>query len=154
MKSNTVNASKTNFKELKWIAFSCSCASLFLDSTMFRSHSAALVDVDSVTPFLNSMVFRGSNWTEFVIPVVCYLGLALLLAAIVITVVKRSSGTVLSIIAILIGTGGAGDAFGLIDYRYLGGPDLTAVGIVSAVLGLFGIIVSFCLCVKAGSKKQ
>ena len=154
MKSNNVNASKPSLKALKWIAFVCSFASLYLDSTMFRTNQAALADVDSVTPFLNSMVFRGSNWTEFVIPVVCYLGLALFLAAIVITIVKRASGMVLPIIAILIGTGGAGDAFGLIDYRYLGGPDLTAVGIISAVLGLFGIIASFCLCVKVGSKKQ
>lgn len=100
------------------------------------------------------MVFRGSNWTEFVIPVVCYLGLVLLLAAVVITVVKKSSGMALPIIAILIGIGGAGDAFGLIDYRYLGGPDLTAVGIISAVLGLFGIIASLCLCVKTDPKKQ
>lgn len=154
MKNNSANATKPSFKALKWIAFICSFASLFLDSSMFRTNSAALADVDSVTPFLNSMVFRGSNWTEFVIPVVCYLGLALLLVAIVITIVKRASGMVLPIIAILVGTGGAGDAFGLIDYRYLGGPDLTAVGIISAALGLFGIVASFCLCVKADSKRR
>ena len=151
---STANTSPKSLRTLKWIAFACSCASLFLDSTMFRTNQAALADVDSVTPFLNSMVFRGSNWTEFVIPVVCYLGLALLLAAIVITIVKRSPGNVLPIIAILIGTGGAGDAFGLIDYRYLGGPDLTVVGIISALLGLFGIVASFYLCIKAGSKRR
>ena len=149
MKENTANSNKNYFKALKWIAFAASCVSLILDSTTFRTNSAALADVDSVTPFLNSMKFHGSNWTEFVIPVVCYLGLALFLAAIVITIVKRSSGAVLPIIAILIGTGGAGDAFGLIDYLYLGGPDFTVIGIISAVLGIFGIIASFYLCVKS-----
>jgi len=154
MKDDAVNAYKSKLKALKWIAFAASCASLFLDSTMFRANSAALANVDSVTPFLNSMVFRGSNWTEFVIPVVCYLGLALFLAGIVISIVKKTSGTVLPIIAILIGTGGAGDAFGLIDYLYLGGPNLTVVGIISAALGIFGIISSFFLCVKADSRQQ
>ena len=60
----------------------------------------------------------------------------------------------LPIIAILIGAGGAGDAFGLIDYRYIGGPDLSVVGIISALLGICGIALSFYLCVKADSKKR
>ena len=154
MKNETVNTSKSKLRALKWIAFILSFASLLIDTTTFRMNSEALANVDSVTPFQNSMVFRGSNWTEFAIPIVCYLALALFLAAIVITIVKRSFGNVLPIIAILIGSGGAGDAFGLIDYRYIGGPDLTVVGIISALLGICGIALSFCLCLKADSKKR
>ena len=137
---------------LKISAIILSCISLLMVMIAFWSISPSIKDFDPVTPFINSLIFKITYWPEAFIAIFWYGGFLLALFAILYPAIAKKRFSVISLIAILIVTGGIADALGIVDMYYLANINAIWIAIMSIFLGLTSWAIAIYLLLTSKQK--